>query len=69
LILSAILFSKFQGSVVQAESNGKHFVIKPPETASEEHAGQRHEAGEDHSRVQNAAAISAQGSSNCSSTN
>jgi hypothetical protein len=34
-------------------------VIKPRETASEEHAGQRHEAGEDHGRVQNTAAISA----------
>jgi hypothetical protein len=44
-------------------------VIKPRETASEEHAGQRHEAGEDHGRVQNTAAISAQGSSNSSSTN
>jgi hypothetical protein len=28
-------------------------------TTSEEHAGQRHEAGEDHGRVQNTAAISA----------
>jgi hypothetical protein len=62
------LFSKFQGDVVQAKSNGKTLpVIKPPGNASEEHAGQRREAGEEHGhgRAQNAA-ISAQGSSNSS---